>query len=311
MTTPLCRSDRGTRSGFTLVELLVVIAIIGVLVSLLLPAVQMAREAANRAECGNNMKQLGLAAQMFHDTTKRLPPGRTNITNVGDGMTWAVFMMPQMEQRPLYDRYNISKPFAQQDPETVKVEVPGYYCPSRRRGPTISYNEGNTDNGLVGAAGDYAGSAGSELINNASLTEVNGMFKTELIPLGSGGLLSRATGTFGLSDAVDGTSNTLLFGEKTVYVGTFGNADHGDGCLYNSDEPATAMRLGGPGFPMATSTLYPESFQLVNGWGSFHPQIVQFTYCDGSVHSISTTTDLNILAALATRGGGEPNTSIK
>ena len=289
------------RAGFTLVELLVVIAIIGVLVSLLLPAIQMAREAANRIDCANNMKQLGVSLQTFHDTNKGFPAGRIR----ADGVTWPVFLMPFMEQGNLYNQFDVNKTYAQQPVTAVQTAVKGYYCPSRRRPPSLSYNE---PAGVSGAAGDYAGSAGSQLINGTSFVEVNGVFRTELINPDANGKIHKYTG-YTLADVLDGTSNTFLVGEKTVYVGTFGDADNGDGCIYSGDHPATALRMGGPGFPLASGTFYPDGFQLSNGWGSFHPATVQFTYCDGSVHALSTSTDLAVVAALATRAGGEANTN--
>src|SRR5262245_32931862 len=95
------RGSRLQAAGFTLVELLVVIAIIGVLVALLLPAVQAAREAARRMSCGNNLKQMGLASQNFHDVHLSLPP-----IDMGDcWATWAVFLMPHMEQQNYFQNW--------------------------------------------------------------------------------------------------------------------------------------------------------------------------------------------------------------
>src|SRR5438105_83839 len=108
-------SPRFARSAFTLVELLVVIAIIGVLVALLLPAVQMAREAARRTQCSNHLKQLGLAAQNFNDTKGALPPAR--LGNNGNWLTWAVVMLPYVEQQNFYQLWNEQRPY-EWHPET-------------------------------------------------------------------------------------------------------------------------------------------------------------------------------------------------
>src|SRR5262245_1232961 len=107
------RFSHPSRSAFTLVELLVVIAIIGVLVALLLPAVQAARESARRSQCSNHLKQLGLAVQGFEDVNKVLPPARMD--NYG-GVTWAVFILPYLEQDQFYKQWDINRWYYDQGP---------------------------------------------------------------------------------------------------------------------------------------------------------------------------------------------------
>src|SRR2546423_1916938 len=97
------RSVKRRPGGFTLVELLVVIAIIGVLLALLLPAVQRARESANRTHCANNLKQIGLAVHLYHDQNNVLPPARTSDT----GVSWAVILLPYIEQQPFFGQWNV------------------------------------------------------------------------------------------------------------------------------------------------------------------------------------------------------------
>src|SRR5262245_23851207 len=124
------RPERRSRpAGFTLVELLVVIAIIGVLVALLLPAVQAARETARTMSCKNNLKQMGLAAQNFHDIHQSLPP-----IDMGDcWATWAVFLMPHMDQQNYYVNWNLKKRYYRQ-PANAGAQMTVHICPSRPRG---------------------------------------------------------------------------------------------------------------------------------------------------------------------------------
>src|SRR5437870_6661769 len=136
--------------GFTLVELLVVIAIIGVLVALLLPAVQMARESARRTQCGNHLKQLGLAAQNFADARGWLPP--TRVSNDGtdpnqNWLTWAVLMLPYVEQQNYYNQWDVTMAYELHNVQVTKQAVPVYFCPSRRR-PTAAYSNDTPSGGL-------------------------------------------------------------------------------------------------------------------------------------------------------------------
>src|SRR6516164_8885455 len=117
-----------TRPGFTLIELLVVIAIIGVLLALMLPAVQKVREAANRMACSNNLKQIALAVHHYHDTYQKFPPLRVSNQHA----TWFVLIMPFLEQENISKHWNFSIPYVQQDRAYLTLQVKTYYCPSRR-----------------------------------------------------------------------------------------------------------------------------------------------------------------------------------
>ena len=151
--------NRRLRRGFTLVELLVVIAIIGILVALLLPAVQSAREAARRTQCVNNLKQLGLAAHNFHDTQGALPPNRL-ANNSADltkwnWVTWGVILLPYIEQQNYYDQWDVTIPYENHAEAVTKRAVATYYCPSRRQ-PGIDFSNDKPAGGLT----DYAACAG-------------------------------------------------------------------------------------------------------------------------------------------------------
>jgi prepilin-type N-terminal cleavage/methylation domain-containing protein len=159
------------RGGFTLIELLVVIGIMAVLFSLLLPAVQAVREAANRISCANNLKQIGLAMHRYHDDHGVLPSFTTDGANAA---TWAVEVLPYMEQGNLYRQWDLSRSYYQQTPAARLGIVRSYFCPSRRSpnlAPTASIlgdQPGlDSDGGasptanVPGSLGDYAACTGS------------------------------------------------------------------------------------------------------------------------------------------------------
>src|SRR5262245_43456923 len=118
--------------AFTLIELLVVMAILGVLIALLLPAVQRVREAANRTTCANNLKQIGVALHHYHDAHNKIPPSRL----VDHHATWAVLLFPYLEEDNLYRQWNIQKEYYEQSDLARRTPVRGYFCPSRRTAST-------------------------------------------------------------------------------------------------------------------------------------------------------------------------------
>ena len=146
--------------GFTLVELLVVIAIIGVLVALLLPAVQSARESAPRASCANNLHQIGVALQSFHGDHKKLPPSRY----FNGYPTWFAIILPYVEEQNLGHLWQLDKPFYANVNKTAReTSVRIFRCPSRGGIDLVLDSQGNSgDNDTLGASGDYAGNAGSD-----------------------------------------------------------------------------------------------------------------------------------------------------
>src|SRR3954451_22208045 len=155
------------RRGFTLVELLVVISIIAVLIGLLLPAVQKVREAANRLTCANNLKQLGLACHTFPDTYGWLPPNRLDDIVTDGYATWAVLLLPYLEQGNLYNQWNINALYSKQTTAATQVSLKVFLCPTRNQQGVFSAET------PPGAVSDYAACAGSGTSNQQN---ANGAF---------------------------------------------------------------------------------------------------------------------------------------
>jgi prepilin-type N-terminal cleavage/methylation domain-containing protein len=328
------------RKGFTLVELLVVIAIIGILIALLLPAVQAAREAARRSQCSNNLKQIGLAMHSYHDINGKFPPSRIAR---GDYVTWAVLILPHMEQQAMYELWNLQVTLASpsQSQTAKQAMVPGYFCPTRRT-PMVSKDNAQNPANKTGACGDYAACAGNRTVSGSGEGE-NGTATT-----GMPGLPSTGTGIFivadvinpdpappddnpsgapvlewrprvGMAEVLDGTSNTLLVGEKNVRTDELGigagtspaTAFCGDGPVYSGDNDSrNCMRLaGGPGAARSMVRFIDELPRTNTAraltFGSFHPGICQFVLADGSTRALRANMSDSILGRLANRKDGQ------
>lgn len=228
--------EKRTGRAFTLVELLVVIAIIGVLVALLLPAVQAAREAARRSQCANHLKQLGLALHNYHDTYKTFPPMAGGTTGPGgwDPQSWEsnqenhstfFFLLPFIEQKPLYDSIQAGLPEGsmgvarKQGPHSLRnysyyaTRIPGYLCPS----DTMAARGGMD---TATAAISYAVNLGDSTVGAESWSPSS--MGTQF-PRGVFGFRVGAT----MADVRDGTSNTLAFSENTTYSPSAHGKVHG------------------------------------------------------------------------------------
>jgi prepilin-type N-terminal cleavage/methylation domain-containing protein/prepilin-type processing-associated H-X9-DG protein len=281
------------RRAFTLIELLVVIAIISTLIGMLLPAVQKVREAAARMSCGNNLKQLGLAVHNYESALGRLPPSRTRV----GGPTWAVLLLPHMEQDNLYRQWELSRTFYEQNPTARLTGVRSYFCPSRRTAADAAHGSLSGDipsdsawgsaTHLPGALGDYA-----------AVVDRSGFDAPTTAGEGQNGAFRLATGGR-LADFSDGTSNCLMIGEKHIPEGKSGYG-WWDCSTYNGDYHQCSCRAGGRLYPLTTN---PKD----SGWkfGSRHAGVVVFCFADGHVQSLPEMIDPYILELLNQRNDGQ------
>ncbi|MFO0891668.1 MAG: DUF1559 domain-containing protein [Isosphaeraceae bacterium] len=295
---------RRTRRGFTLIELLVVIAIIAVLISLLLPAVQSAREAARRAQCVNNLKQVGLALHNYHDTWSRFPMGSVQVaTPNGDyRRPFLASLLPFLEQQALFNSYNYDISFQQpQNLTTRSTIVAVFTCPSDQQ--QIFVNNG-------GSVTDVKGSYGVNWGQN--------VYGDQVLPAPFG-LNYGAT----LAEILDGTSQTFLMAEliQTPHpTGQPVSVIDRRGRIW-SDQPSShqiSTKLGpnsqAPDYGACWPNSVPKTPCIRNtgdglnhyiGSRSFHPGGVNGLLGDGSVRFFKDSIDLTTWKALSSRSGGE------
>jgi len=314
------------RIGFTLVELLVVIAIIGVLVALLLPAVQAAREAARRTQCTNNLKQIGLAVHGFHDARGGIVPSQL----IGGGWAcWNAFILPYMELGALFDSADVELPWYRMPAEPVSAQVAAYYCPSRARSVHLSKKWNSRYGGFQedgGALSDYAmnGGDGEILDENGQLGFWWGNNDPALGDGISNGVAYRILEnpplvgpeyryrgwkvSLSFKNIADGTTQTMLIGEKFVHPDHQGTMLWGDHTWWGDDEHSSTVRLAGDRFPLAQSDDDKTVFQdYVNmPFGSPHPSgVCLFAMCDGSVQAFTPNINTRVQGLMATRSDGQ------
>lgn len=317
------RKFESSRPAFTLVELLVVIAIIGILVAMLLPAVQSARESARRANCSSNFKHVGLGLEMYHSQYRVFPPGMVeyyswnscpgNPSGTRFGFGWTVSIMPFLEYGNLYNSMDLSRNYSDVGArEHVGDSLPIFNCPSDansgrmveccsgwNNGPRLTDDVGSTNiAGVADSVDLYCGS--SRAVRN----DGNGMLMNV-----------RALSS---SHATDGASNTLMIGEVTGASGV--HSTQGDAFMsYYWASWAVqdvAQGINGPGTVPGGrdqgldpvdgdgGNRHDEMYDEV-GFSSFHPGGAHFALVGGSVHFLSDNIDQSTLEGLATRAGGE------
>lgn len=274
------RRARRVRPAFTLVELLVVIAIIGVLVALLLPAVQAARESSRRIKCSNNMRQLGLGCHQFHDTFKKLPFNGQTSTNYGrpdvaPSGSWCYNIMPFIE---LKDVYMSTQGKATYDPAFHNKRLQGFLCPTRMR---IGYKTDNATN-QAGSSTDYAINPRINIPNNPP-TNVNENGQPDQ--------------NRNFAFITDGTSHTFLIGEKALQVAQYrDNLTSGfDETLWKGGQGGTARGRNTTNFntgqPAPAIVHDTPTVTHGNRWGSPHPGTCLFVLVDGSVRGVKYGAD--------------------
>jgi prepilin-type N-terminal cleavage/methylation domain-containing protein/prepilin-type processing-associated H-X9-DG protein len=290
---------RPRRRGFTLIELLVVIAIIAVLIALLLPAVQAAREAARRIQCTNNLKQLALAAQNYHDINGAFPPGSyTNFSPTGvanENFSCFVRMLPFMEQQPTYNSVNFALTYEYVDNITLtNLGLSALMCPSDPWAPVLLSPTNTGFMQAVPATGiwnqyftSYAASEGTFIQRYMTIYPV-----AEQSPING---VIFGDGTVGIPQVTDGTSNTFIFGERA----------HTKLANYptTAARPSTQFHMWTSGFytdsqfstyfppnaESSSSNVGPMQIYYANTASSRHPGGVNMAFCDGSVRFIKNT----------------------
>src|SRR5262245_39829702 len=321
-------------AGFTLVELLVVIAIIGVLVALLLPAVQAAREAARRMQCGNNLHQLAIAYHNYHDVYNAFPPGNlaTNLQSTGannrsgtaelnggfyDGMWgWAAAILPYVEGANLNAQFDLNrKPYVAERSDVwfntfgpENTHGPQNVAPCQQMPKTFSCpSTPSSTSGGPGQYKDYAINAGGGVNISACCPER---------ALSSDGI-GHKNSKIRLADVTDGTSNTFLLLEQASTYSELGRGPSGPRYQWLPTNPfvwvshhsqGMAIAAVGIGRPMppnpAPALMYAWGQNARTVW-SFHPGGIQAALCDGSVRYIPNTIAQAVWQATFTRDGGE------
>jgi prepilin-type N-terminal cleavage/methylation domain-containing protein len=317
------QASRALQSGFTLVELLVVIAIIAVLIGLLLPAVQSARESARATQCRNNLKQIGLATLVRLDAKKTFPPARYRHSSP----SWFAWIMPFLEHGSEFELWRLDRTYY--DPSNRRARetiIPAYVCPSKTRRSLLSTADGGGSTGMPpspGMVGDYAGSCGDTFVGDMRATITPSRYDGLIVST------ARQQGDLKPSDVPDGLSNTFLAGEMHLprLSPPAKNSIDLQGSIYNGDDHNQFVRAAGGGWAdaddnAATGTRGREAFQVLPlaasptdvsmpmwsaVFGSWHPGgACGFVMADGSVRMIRSDISLETLSKLGNRRDGQP-----
>lgn len=317
------RKGNAKRTGFTLVELLVVIAIIGILMSLLLPAVQAAREAARRTECSNKLKQLGLAVHNFSDAHQKLPSsvrpaGLTTLPRIA-GLT---FLLPYLEQNNIYDKYDQTVTWGDPSNAIVKSVLPVFLCPSDPEPRRLD--------GIPELASSWAPDVAAVTDYSPTISVDQRLLTAGLVDEAGAGALPK-NGEPRFEDILDGLSSTILYAESAGRPAVYRRGKR-IGDVYTTrlnaggwSRPASDFSVDGSGYD-GTTFPGPSAINATNGeaipdpavfpipyYGtegtaeaySFHYGGANFAFADGSVHFLSESINIREFAKLVTRAGHE------
>ena len=308
------------RRGFTLVELLVVIAIIGILIALLLPAVQAAREAARRITCANNFKQVGVALHNYHSTHRTFPPGSlwlacqgyASPAAAGFGFSWGALVFPQLEEQALYDGLD----FALGTGDVLGVSLPNYRLADTRVAAFLCPSDPQ--------AGELVRYAGGETTNSPSGNDDEDVMMTNMAGVADSwewvcgydpfhfedvdGMMGEGVGCR-IRDVDDGTTHTLMICELT------GGGKGTNRCHHWFSEDAIDTRDGINGFhtiPGGGKYSIDDHITGISGWrrtgpSSYHPGGCHFRLADGSVQFLDENLDEAVMRSLTTRAGVSSN----
>lgn len=302
------RSWNRPAKGFTLVELLVVIAIIGIMVGLLLPAVQAAREAARRMQCSNHLKQWALAFHNFHDTTRQFPKGSSNGETL-KRQTWVMYLWRYVEQNSLAELANFEEHFYL-PPNTIDGTLNGAH------GQGVAIYRCPSDFGVDQTVGTYQRTRGNYVVNWGNSWYGQNPQPLEAAPFSHTNGDRTAPVKVTMASIIDGTSNTLLMSEYLIARSPEDNDWRGD--IHNDDgvfrfhtlltPNASAPDIvlngwfqdtGDPKMPAAAGT------DQYNAARSRHPGGVQVARCDGSVGFTTDSVNMLVWQAMGTMNGGE------
>jgi prepilin-type N-terminal cleavage/methylation domain-containing protein len=303
--------SRRKRAAFTLVELLVVIAIIGILVALLLPAIQSARESARRAQCMNHLKQIGVAIQTYHDANKQFPTGRNGRNE--NAVSWAYFMLPQIEEQAIYDAYDDTVPVHDvNNARTMRTPIAVYTCPSRRAPAAdrnFDFNESPPPEDFRGVAslGDFAANAGLEEDTGLEDEDWEDPETRQVIDISLAGPMFTGS-DINARRVVDGLSKTLAVGEKHIpppredWPEEMIHFNQGDTAFLAGDNIFAVLRCSEDG--LATD-IDDNGDDAEKKFGGPHNNVTLFVFLDGHAQGVSNNIDLEALKGLSTIGGEE------